>query len=242
MAITLRSRKVPKENIKVTGLPVFGEFAKSNSKALAKKNAGLPQDKKVALVIAGAKEPGPYKNIRKTLNESFKYLASMDWIHFVICVGDDPTYATKLMKKAQKYKANNITIFTYTNKLHKLMEASDIAIIKPGGLATTECLCAKLPMLLLGKTYAQENINRRYLLACGVAEHVTTYKGLVNVLCDIFTDEGRYKNMVNNISKVRKPNAAKNIVKFSTELLNSEIDKSKRKTSLYIGKSPVHTR
>lgn len=78
MALTLMSRKVPEDKIVVSGLPVSSEFCKSLSKSQAKIQAKLPRNKKVALVIAGAKEPGPYKNIRQILNKSFKYFADMD--------------------------------------------------------------------------------------------------------------------------------------------------------------------
>ena len=35
---------------------------------------------------------------------------------------------------------------------------SDLAICKSGGLTVTECLCAQVPMILLGKAYGQEKV------------------------------------------------------------------------------------
>lgn len=162
-------------------------------------------------------------------------------MHFVICVGQDAKYAKKLMYLAHKYEVDNITILTYTENLPLLMAASDIAVIKPGGLATTECICSKLPIILLGKTYAQENINRRYLMSCGIAEHATSYEGFVSLLCDIFVEKDRYNKLVKNINKVRKTKSAQVIAKKSVALMNKNFDVNKKQTSLYLGKRPVHT-
>lgn len=78
MVNTLLARRVPAEKIHVTGLPVSSDFATKYSKDQARKKLGLPKNKKVALVIAGASASGPYKNIRKTLNGAIEYFAKMD--------------------------------------------------------------------------------------------------------------------------------------------------------------------
>lgn len=186
MANTLSARRVANEKILISGIPVASEFLKKYSKAETRKLLRLPNNKKVALVICGANDSGPYKNMRKTLNASIRFFAKMDWIHFVFCVGNDAEYADRLMRLANKFNAENFTILNYTDKLAQLMSASDIALIKPGGLVVSECINQNLPMLLIGKAYAQENINRRFLVSQGAAEHATTYKGVVNLLCDIF--------------------------------------------------------
>ena len=108
-------------------------------------------------------------------------------MHFVFCTGNDESYANSLTKLANKAGASNFTIVNYTDKLSQLMSASYIAIVKAGGLVVSECISQNLPMIITGKSYAQENMNRRYLVSRGAAEHATTYKGLVNLLCDIFT-------------------------------------------------------
>ena len=244
MALTLASRKISNHHILVTGLPVEETFGKRISKASARNKLGLPKDKKIALVIVGAKESGPYKNIRKTINDCIKLFSQMDWMHFIFCVGADGNYASKLIKKSNRFKAKNITVLTYTDNLPALMAASDIALIKPGGLIITECADARLPIILVGKTYAQENINRRYLVSMDAAEHALTYKGVVNLLSDIFTDEDRYKMLKKNLKNISKNNAAENIANAVKDILEngSFIGEKHSKLSLYFGENPAHTR
>lgn len=136
-------------------------------------------------------------------------------MHFVFCTGNDEAYAKTLMKLANKAKASNFTILNYTEKLPQLMYVSDIAIVKAGGLVVSECISQNLPMIITGKSYAQENMNRRYLVSVGAAEHATTYKGLVNLLCDIFTYPSWYKKLKRGVSSIKINN--------SSELIANEI-------------------
>lgn len=78
MAMTLASRKVSMDKILVSGLPVEENFEKKISKDEALEKFGLTKDKKIALVIAGAKENGPYKNIRKILNDCINLFSKID--------------------------------------------------------------------------------------------------------------------------------------------------------------------
>ena len=240
----MQARKVPANKILISGLPVSNKFDNFNNKKTIREKFGLPNNKKIALVIAGANESGPYKNFRKTLNDCIKLFAKMDWMHFVFCVGKDDEYASKLIKKANRCSAQNFTVKTFTEDLAALMFASDIALIKPGGLVITECASAGLPILLVGKTYAQENINRRYLVFEDAAEHATTYKGVINLLCDIFSDEKRYLALKNNLAQIAEKPASKLIAEAVSKILNNEENyyQSYPKFSLYLGNQPAHTR
>lgn len=243
MAMTLISRKVSEDKILISGIPVASEFLKKYSKIETKKMFSIPSNKKIALVICGANDPGPYKNMRKALNTCISYFAKMDWIHFVFCVGQDSEYADRLMRLANKFDAKNFTILNYTKHLAQLMSASDIALIKPGGLVVSECINQNLPMLLIGKAYAQENINRRYLVSHNAAEHATTYKGAVNLLCDIFTFPNWYKKLKHGVSNLKIYQSSE---KICNEIVNhideKHLEEFKLRNNIYIGDKPVHSR
>lgn len=243
MASTLISRRVPVNKILISGIPVASVYGIKHNPQEAKKVYLIPDNKKVALIICGAKESGPYKHMRKVINDAIKFLAKMDWMHFVFCTGNDEAYAKNLMKLANKVKASNFTILNYTDKLPQLMSASDIAIVKAGGLVVSECINQNLPMVITGKSYAQENMNRRYLVSVGAAEHATTYKGLVNLLCDIFTYPSWYKKLKSGVSSIKIKNSSELIAnEILTRINDSHTSSSKIWNNVYIAKKPVHTR
>lgn len=243
MASTLQSRRVDRSKILVSGIPISSEFSNKYSKLEVKKLFSIKQNKKVVLIICGANDSGPYKNMRKTLNECLSFFSKMDWLHFVFCVGQDEAYANKLSKLANNVNASNFTILTYTDKLPQLMSIADIAIVKPGGLIVSECINMNLPMILIGKAYAQENLNRRFLISNGAAVHATTYKGVINFLCDIFTYPNWYTSLKFGLSKIRRANSSKKICSEVVEHIDeSHIEKPKLWNNIYLGKKPIHSR
>lgn len=78
MSSTLQSRRVDRNKILVSGIPISSEFSKKYSKLEVKKLFSIHQNKKVVLIICGANDSGPYKNMRKTLNACLSFFARMD--------------------------------------------------------------------------------------------------------------------------------------------------------------------
>jgi len=57
----------------------------------------------------------------------------------------------------------------YSAQVERLMACADLAITKPGGLTTAECLAMGLPMLLSAVIPGQEERNADYLIEQGAA-------------------------------------------------------------------------
>lgn len=163
MAETLRPRKVPESNMMLSGIPVRGGLGEEYDVAAVRAEMGLPQDKTIVLVMAGAHLPQPYVRFRATIDESLEQLKELSGMHFVFLPGKDAEYAAHLEQQRADLGMQNMTIMGYVQKMPALMAAADLAICKSGGLTVTECLCARLPMLLLGRSYGQEKSNTRML-------------------------------------------------------------------------------
>ena len=93
--------------------------------------------------------------------------------------------------------------------LAALWAASDLVICKSGGLTVTECLCAQVPMILLGKAYGQEKVNVQMLTSLGAAMHVTTARELLDTLRLIAApknpDDPRYRKHLLHFYWGKKP-------------------------------------
>jgi processive 1,2-diacylglycerol beta-glucosyltransferase len=57
----------------------------------------------------------------------------------------------------------------FTDQIAQLMACADLAVTKPGGLTTSECLAMGLPMIVNAPIPGQEERNADYLLEQGVA-------------------------------------------------------------------------
>ncbi len=60
-------------------------------------------------------------------------------------------------------------ILGYTDRMHELMQISDLFIGKPGGLTTSEALACGLPMAIVSPIPGQEERNSDHLLEEGIA-------------------------------------------------------------------------
>ena len=247
MAETLRPRKVPEDRITITGIPARPAFRKTYDKAAGREKFGLPQDKRIVLALAGAYLPTPYVRFREALDKMLPYLHRFKNTHLVIVAGADAEYASHLRRECDELGIPNATVLDYVEGMAELMAASDLVICKPGGLTVTECLCAKAPMILLGRAYGQENINVRMLTSLGAALHVTTARELVGTMGHIDANPAIVEAMLTQGSYLRRPNAALDIARNALRLAAAEpsTDARMRKKHFlhfYWGHTPAHIR
>ncbi len=247
MAETLRARKVEEKRIAITGLPTRPNFGKEYDRRATREEFGLPQDKPLVLALAGARLPKPYEHFRASMDELIPHLHSLEGFHFVIITGDSPDYTDHVKALAEEYSIDNLTVLGYVEKMPELMAASDLVICKSGGLITTECLNARVPMILLGRAYGQEKANLRMLTSVGAAFSATTARELFNTLEGIQENPKSIDAMLVNASLLRHPNAATDIARRTLALADPATDLPTRTDArhflhFYWGHKPAHVR
>ena len=243
MAETLRPRLVPEANIAITGIPVRGGFEDDAFDRESVLNQfGLPVNKKIVLVLAGASLPQPYVRFRMAIEQTLPYLRRFDDMHFVFLPGKDHEYARNLKALFSGMKLDNATVLDYVSDMASLMRASNLAILKSGGLTVTECLCARLPILLVGKSYGQEKANTVMLTSFGASLHATTARELILTLERIQRYPEALDALLIGANALRKPNAAEDIVRATMEQTKIERNHQKHFLEFYWGEKPAHTR
>lgn len=248
MAETLRPRKVPEDSILITGIPTRDDFRRSYDRDATRADFGLPADKRVVLALAGAYLPRPYVHFRTALDKLLPYLHSLeDSLHFVFVAGSDADYARHLRQACDELGLTNVTVLDYVEGMAALMAASDLVICKSGGLTVTECLCAQVPMILLGRAYGQEKVNVRMLTSLGAALHVTTARELLDALRHIAKNPESMHAMLVNGSFLRRPNAARDVATATLRLVAApknatDVRYHKHFMWFYWGSKPAHIR
>lgn len=235
-------RKVKPENIAVTGIPVKPSFDQTYDREEVLKRYGLPTDKTVVLVIAGARLRQPYVLFRQVMAEIMGDLAQFDSMHFAFLSGSDEEYADDLRKKCIDRGLENVSVFNYVENIPELMNASDLAIAKSGGLAVTECLCARLPLIIVGRSFGQERANTTTVTKAGAARQALTAADLLEELKAIQKDPDQLQRMVEGGASLRKPNSAANVA----HAILDKVGKVGRLKNIfmffYLGKKPLRTR
>lgn len=242
MAETLRPRKVEESRITITGIPVRGGFETDMDPLEARRKFGLPEDKKIVLVMAGASLPQPYVRFRAAIEQTLPYLRRFEDMYFVFLPGRDTEYADRLNRIFAGMNLENVRVMDYVDDMACLMHASDVAILKSGGLAVTECLCAHLPMILLGKSYGQEKANTTMLTGFGASMHATTARELIMTLRHLHENPAALKALLINADALSRPDAAEDIVAATMDLVGKPKRRERHFAEFYWGDKPAHIR
>lgn len=247
MAETLRPRKVEEERIAITGIPTRLDFSQEYDRTETRAIHDLPQDKTVVLALAGSTMASPYVLFRGILDQILPYMHTMPNVHLLFCAGNDENYRNHLTRQIEDLRLENVSVIGFTDQMAALMSCCDAVLCKPGGLVTTEALCTKTPLILLGRAYGQEFINVRMLTSRGAALHVTTGRELLEVLRLFHQQPTRAQSLLINANTLRKPNAARDIASRTMDLALGRVPmfRATRKhyfAHFYWGKKPAHTR
>ncbi|MBW2984675.1 hypothetical protein KY361_06145 [Candidatus Woesearchaeota archaeon] len=192
----LMQRGINKDKVKDLGIPIHPKFSGKNSKLKIKKRLGLG-NKPTILVMGGGLGIG-------SMERAVKLLDSMDDIQLIVVCGKN----NKLKDKLLKSKFNNkLIVKGYVTNMDELMDVSDIAVTKAGGLTVSECLAKNLPMVVVNPIPGQEQRNTDYLVKYNAAVKPKSEKYLIPAVEKLL-------NKKNEPGKIAKPNSAIDIAKL----------------------------
>ncbi len=159
---------VPREKLRVTGIPVDPVFAAPLPKSEARKQLRLDPASTIILVSAGGYGIGPVEQLVKELLEMER-----PWQIVAIAGKAEKTQKRleELSKSAGKSPAGfaRLCPIGFTTEMDKYMAAADLMVGKAGGLTTSEALARALPMALIEPIPGQEERNADHLLEAGAA-------------------------------------------------------------------------
>ena len=109
-------------------------------------------------------------------------------------------------------------------------------------MATTECLCARLPLILVGKSYGQERANTLTVTAVGAAVTAETSEELLKQLDQIHSDPTRLQTMLSGGETLRRPHAARDIAITTLDMVGTIRPPKRHFAKVYWGKKPHRVR
>ncbi len=159
---------VPREKLRVTGIPIDPLFAAPLNRFEARKRLGLDADAAVILISAGGHGVGP-------LEQLVRDLLTLQRPWQIVAIAGKPEKIRRrleeLAKEAGKLPRGSPKLCPvgFTTEMDKYMAAADLMVGKTGGLTTSEALSCSLPMALIEPIPGQEERNADHLLEAGAA-------------------------------------------------------------------------
>ena len=211
---------VPREIIRVTGIPVDPLFAAALDRTETRKQLSLDPSAKVLLVAAGGYGVGPMEQLVTGL-----LCLQREW-QIVAIAGKSEKLRQKMAKlsgTAGKLSsgANRLVPVGFTHEMDRYMAAADLLVGKAGGLTTSEALARALPMVLIEPIPGQEERNADHLLEAGAAIRCNNFPAASWKIARLLDDSARLTRMRESARSMGHPNAAATIAADALALVTS---------------------
>jgi processive 1,2-diacylglycerol beta-glucosyltransferase len=210
---------VPREKLRVTGIPVDPSFAEPTSRAEARRHLRLDLHATTLLVSAGGEGVGPIEQLVRGLLQMQR-----PW-QIVAIAGKSEKMRKRLEALSQQSGAlpggaPRLCAVGFTTEMHQYMAAADLLVGKAGGLTTSEALARNLPIALTEPIPGQEERNADHLLEAGAAIRCNNLPVAAWKVAALLDDPGRLQKMREAARQMARPNAAANIAQDALTLLD----------------------
>ena len=204
----LTSIGIPSDRVSATGIPVRPGMGDDVDREAVLERFGLRPDLPVVLISAGA-AGGAYTTqiVAQTLRMTSPFQA------VVVCgrnVELKAAIEAQVAGRAESYR-----VLGYTTEMADLMRVSSMFVGKPGGLSSSECMAAGLPMVIINPIPGQEVRNSDYLLEEGAAVRCNYATTVGYKIDQLLADPGRLARLAENARRVGRPDAAHDVAQTS---------------------------
>ena len=221
---------VPKELIKVTGIPISDKFEQNIDKKSWLSQNHLDPEKPTILMSAGAF--GVSKGFDQMIQE---ILDSSPQSQVVMICGKNKDLKRSLSATFNNY--DNVLILGYTKHMNEWMASSQLMLTKPGGITISEALTRQIPMIFLNPAPGQELENAMYFEQKGYGRIANTPEDAIQQVAALTNTPTELAAMTQSMSDSRIPYSTYKLCKDLLDLLNH----SSRYEDVY-GKVPLYAK
>lgn len=205
VAFRLAGRGIEPQRIHVTGIPIMPAFAAPLERAECARELGIAPDRPTFLMMSGGVGlAGMYGAVEQLMcvNGEFQ----------VIALAGRNAHLLKQLRQLAVAFPGKLVPMGFTTTVERLMAASDLAISKPGGLTTSECMALGLPMIVVSPIPGQEEHNADYLMEQGVALKAYDAVGLEWRVRGLLNNRGAIAAMAQRMRALGKPLAGRAVL------------------------------
>lgn len=195
---------VPADRITVSGIPVQPGLADAIDHDAILNRYDLRPDRPILLISAGA-AGGTYT--QTIVQQTFRL--RNDFQAVVVCGRNEQLKSQ--IEGLVALRGDRYRVLGYATDMPDLMRAATLFVGKPGGLSSSECMAAGLPMILIHPIPGQEVRNSDFLLEEGAAVRCN-YETTVGYKIDqLLAEPDRIARMAASARRIGRPEASAQI-------------------------------
>lgn len=210
---------VPREILRVTGIPIDPVFAEPKHIREMRRRHGLDPDRTTLLVSAGGYGVGPIERLVADL-------LALDRPWQIVAVAGKAEQIRErlsvLARRAARNGSASLHVLGFTAEMDEWMAAADLLVGKAGGLTVSEALARGLPMALIEPIPGQEERNADHLLEHGAAIRCNNLPAAAWKIAKLLDDPARLQRMRAAARAMARPRAASEVVAESLKLLEEK--------------------
>jgi processive 1,2-diacylglycerol beta-glucosyltransferase len=203
MAADLGRRRVRRNRIEVTGIPIALAFAHAPSREEARAELGLALDRPVALVMGGGLGIGVEEATAAALQ------AAHPAVQIVTICGRNEAGRVRLGSLG--IPPERLHVHGTVHGMERFLAAADVVAGKPGGLTVSETLAVGRPLLLTRPIPGAEEVNTRAVVEEGAGLCASTEQEMRDAFHRMFAEPGLLERLSCEARRIGRPHAATDI-------------------------------
>jgi len=206
IAYRMHAVGLPTTLVHTTGIPVMPAFAETHDRDALARGLGMDPARPTYLVMGGGAGVGALDQLADTL------LSAGGDFQLVVLAGRNKEMLARLQALASGKHAGRLFPQGYTRHVEQLMACCDLAITKPGGLTTSECLAMGVPMIVNAPIPGQEERNADYLMEQGAAWKAIDGVAMAWRVQSLRDDPAHLAGMRARARAMGRPHAARDVI------------------------------
>jgi processive 1,2-diacylglycerol beta-glucosyltransferase len=205
IARRMAERGIPPGAIRVTGIPVMPAFGDAPDRVARAAELGLDPSRPTILVLAGS------AGVTSIAGLVDRLVALDARLQVIAQAGRSESLLADLRRRAAA-APGRVAAVGFTRTIERVMAAADLAVTKPGGLTTAECLAMGLPMIVVSPIPGQEERNAAFLLANGAALRADSAEELAGHVAGLLAEPARLAALSASARRLGRPDAARRVL------------------------------
>jgi processive 1,2-diacylglycerol beta-glucosyltransferase len=205
VAWRLRERGIGDTPVRVTGIPIDPAFAHMPDRAACARELGLDPQRRTILLMSGGHGVGNLQSVAERI-------LGIPGDHQILAMAGRNEALLASLQELSAIHPGRLVATGFTRTPERLMACADVAVGKPGGLSTSECLAIGLPMLVVSPIPGQEERNSDHLLEHGAALKAHDAAGLEHRMRRILSEPDLLPRLAANARACGRPGAAADVL------------------------------
>lgn len=205
IAWRMANRGLDPQQVHVTGIPIHPIFAEPRDRVACAAELGLDPQRPTVLLMSGGHGVGDLAALAERL-------LALPGPHQLIALAGRNAKLLERLRTLAMAHPNRLLPLGFTPTIERVMTCADLAVSKPGGLTTAECLAVGLPLIVVSPIPGQEERNMHYLMEGGAAWQACDGAALAYRVQRLLATPERLQTMAANARRLGRPHAARDVL------------------------------